>query len=211
MTRLCLEEVMEPREPSPEQSEFLPTRASLLSRLRKTSAGDSWQEFFDLYWKLIYNIARKQGLDDSEAQDVVQETMISVSRAMPNFQYDPERGSFKNWLRTVTEWRIKDQFRKRPRAVALPEGFQTAAPDEFGTIWDKEWEKNLVDGAIARVRSRVTPRMFQVYSFAELQGKGAREASRVLGVTLPTVYLYSHRVKKAIQRELAMLRQREQS
>ena len=75
-----------------------PTRASLLSRLKDRDDHVGWQEFFDTYWKLIYGVALKAGLNDSEAQDVVQETVIYVAKKLPDFRYDPEKGSFKSVL-----------------------------------------------------------------------------------------------------------------
>src|SRR6266404_6988744 len=78
--------------------EFIPTRQSLLSRLRDWNDQESWKVFFDTYWKLIYNAARRAGLSEAEAQDVVQDTVISVSKSMPNFKYHEDQGSFKSWL-----------------------------------------------------------------------------------------------------------------
>ena len=94
---------------------LLPTRQSLLTRLRDWQDQDGWREFFDSYWRLIYNVARKSGLSDAEAQDVVQTTFIYLSRRMPKFHYDRTRGSFKSWLRVVTRSRIS-VFRRRKRA-----------------------------------------------------------------------------------------------
>ena len=79
--------------------DFIPTRESLLSRLKDWNDQKSWNEFFDTYWGLIYRTAINSGLTDAEAQDVVQETLIAVSQSMPTFQYDRAKGSFKAWLR----------------------------------------------------------------------------------------------------------------
>src|SRR6266404_4758915 len=95
----------------------LPTRRSLLSRLRDLGDSDSWRTFFDTYWRLIYNLARKSGLSDTEAQDVVQETIIAVARKMPGFRYDPAKGSFKQWLLLITRRRIQDHFRRLYRSL----------------------------------------------------------------------------------------------
>src|SRR5882672_11924525 len=94
---------------------LLPTRRSLLGRLTDLQDQTAWREFFDSYWRLIYNVARSAGLDDPEAQDVVQNTFIYLSRRMPNFRYDPARGAFKSWLRVVTRSRIS-VFRRRQKA-----------------------------------------------------------------------------------------------
>jgi len=68
------------------KDELIPTRASLIARLKNWQDQASWQDFFDSYWKLIYGVARKTGISDAEAQDVVQETMASVAKQMPNLK-----------------------------------------------------------------------------------------------------------------------------
>src|SRR5436190_8359181 len=95
--------------------ELIPTRRSLLSRLKDWDDQDSWKEFFDTYWKLVYGVAVKSGLNDAEAQDVVQETVLSVARKMHQFKYDPATGSFKSWLLLITRRRIADHLRKAYR------------------------------------------------------------------------------------------------
>src|SRR5262245_3521430 len=90
----------------PSTDSLLHTRQSLLSRLSGWQDQEGWREFFDTYWRLIYNVARKSGLADAQAQDVVQTTFIYLARRMPKFRYDPTRGSFKSWLRRVTRSRI---------------------------------------------------------------------------------------------------------
>ena len=98
--------------------EFLPTRHSLLSRLKDWDDQESWRDFFNIYWKLIYGVARKSGLSDTEAQDVVQEAVLSVAKKMNDFKYDPAIGSFKGWLLLITRRRITDHLRKRARQPA---------------------------------------------------------------------------------------------
>src|SRR5262245_63134562 len=94
-------------------SGLIATRRSLLARMDNWDDQRRWQEFFDTYWKLIYSAARKSGLTDAEAQEVVQETVISVAKNIDRLDYDPAIGSFKGWLLQITRWRIADQFRKR--------------------------------------------------------------------------------------------------
>jgi RNA polymerase sigma-70 factor (ECF subfamily) len=86
----------------------IPTRYTLLSRLEDRGDQDSWRDFFDTYWRLIYSVAIKSGLSEAEARDVVQETIISVARDIHKFKRDRARGSFKGWLRNLTRWRVAD-------------------------------------------------------------------------------------------------------
>ena len=91
--------------------DLLPTRETLLLRLRDLDDDKSWREFFDTYWKLIFSVARKAGFNEAAAQDIVQETFVAISRHMPEFRYNPELGSFKGWMLQITRSRIIDASR----------------------------------------------------------------------------------------------------
>src|SRR5262245_39372343 len=97
-----------------------PTRHSLVNRLKNLEDQTSWQAFFDTYWRLIYNVALKAGLSAPEAQDVVQETVLTVTRKIQDFRVGPEGGSFRGWLLLITRRRTLDQFRKRGPRDAAP-------------------------------------------------------------------------------------------
>src|SRR5437867_11716995 len=92
---------------------LLATRRSLVDRLGNWEDQARWQEFFETYWKLIYSVARKSGLNDAEAQDVVQETVITVAKKIGKLRYDPAIGYFNGWLLNIIHWRIADQSRNR--------------------------------------------------------------------------------------------------
>src|SRR5687767_2813550 len=132
--------------------ELIPTRRSLLGRLKNWDDQASWNDFFQTYWQLIYGVAIKSGLTDAEAQEVVQETVIIVAKKMPEFKYDPAMGSFKGWLLHTTRWRIADQLRKRKGEgargfdsssdrTATVERVADPAGSQLDIIWDEEWKK----------------------------------------------------------------------
>src|SRR5262245_14463524 len=137
----------------PSADSLLPTRRSLLSRLRDCQDQEGWREFFDTYWRLIYQVARRVDLSDAEAQDVVQDTFSYLARRMPNFRYDPARGSFKSWLRVVTRSRIAvfvrharaGPLRREPLpghdGVAVLEEFPDPRADVLDEVWQREWEE----------------------------------------------------------------------
>ena len=105
----------------PADSELIPTRASLLARLKDWDDSRSWQEFFDTYWRLVYGRARKAELSDQEAQEVVQESVIAVARRMHEFKYDPAVASFKTWLYQIVSRRIAELEDMLRRAVPIDE------------------------------------------------------------------------------------------
>jgi len=198
----------------PADRDSLPTRASLLRRLRDTGDAESWRTFFDTYWRLIYNVSRKSGLADEDAQDVVQETIIAVARRMPGFDYRPEDGSFKQWLLLITRRRIQDQLRRHYRSLPRAElaGASLAqvlesvpapesAPDErIDAAWKLAWREHLLAAALARVRLRAHPKHYQVFDYCVLQNRPPREVARLLGMNAPQVYLAKHRVSRALRR-----------
>ena len=194
------------------------TRKSLISRLRSLDDSDSWTEFFNVYWRLIYSTARAAGLSSCEAEDAVQETVISVSRAMPAFRYNPEKGHFRSWLFQLTRWRIKDQFRKRGHMTLVP--ISSHGPDEEGefideqltilpdleTKWNQEWEENLIYAAIERVRGRVDSRQFQVFELAVLQKWPTPKIKSFLRVSGPLIYVTKRRLRRSIKKEFEHLK-----
>ncbi len=107
------------------------TPPSLLIRLRDRDDGRSWQQFFDQYWRLIYSFARRSGLSPSDAEDVVQEVVTEVFKALPTFNYERTRGTFRAWLRKITQHKIADHLRKTARGqvvrAALPEDASAVA------------------------------------------------------------------------------------
>lgn len=195
------------------------TRATLLNRLKNWSDQASWQEFFDIYWKLIYGVARKAGLSDAEAQDVVQESMVSVAKHIPAFKYDPALGSFKGWLLHMTRWRIVDQLRKRgPIAPHRPSDGDTARTatieriaDEksldWDAIWEADWKKTILDAAMARVKRRLDPQKFQIFDFYVNREWPPEKVAQTFNVTVNQVYLVKNRVTEMLRDEFRRLEQ----
>lgn len=201
------------------QSELLPTRQSLLSRLRDWDDQESWRHFFDLYWKLLHGMARERGLNEQEAQEVVQETVIAVAKNMPGFRYQPERCSFKSFLRHLLEKKVADAYRRRARAsqnVAIETGDDSALEpiDQLATpreeapdvVWEKHWQQHLFDAAVERVKAKTNVKHFQIFHRLVVLGHGAGEVARTLDVNIAQVYLAKHRVTGLMKKELAALR-----
>ena len=200
-----------------EPDEFLPTRQSLLSRLRDWNDHASWQDFFDTYWKLIYGVARRTGLTETEAEEAVQETFVAVAKQMPDFRYDPSKGSFKAWLAQITRRRIVDQFRKRrptthPGADHVQKDGTHAMdhlPDPEGPdlekVWDEEWQKNLLGAALARTRRQINAKQYQIFDAYVLKEWPVAKVKKTLGVSIAQIYLAKHRVGALVKKELRRL------
>jgi RNA polymerase sigma-70 factor (ECF subfamily) len=194
------------------------TRRTLLERLKNADDHAGWQTFFDTYGPLIYGVARRAGLTDAEAQDVVQETVLTVSKNISEFEYDPARGRFKSWLLHTTRWRIVDQLRKRlpsdrPRATFTSERRRTRTTDriadphgsELEKLWDEEWVQRMRELALERVKRQVKPRQYQVFDSYVVKGWPVTKVTAALGVSTTQVYLAKHRVGMLLRREIMRL------
>jgi RNA polymerase sigma factor (sigma-70 family) len=196
---------------------LLVTRRSLVERLDNWEDRKHWQEFFDTYWKLIYSAARKSGLRDAEAQEVVQETVITVAKKVGKLRYDPAVGSFKGWLLHITRWRIADQFRKRDpmearrtrspddRATATIERVPNTDVADLDALWEKEWQENLFAAAIARVKKKVDPKQFQIFDCYVRKEWPAQKVAAELRVSVGQVYLARHRISALLKKEIRAL------
>ena len=204
----------------PNDAETVQTRRSLISRLRNLDDRDGWQDFFDTYWKLIYSVSRQAGLSEQEAEEVVQETTVAVSKYIQDYRYQPEVCSFKNWLLHKTRWKIIDQVRKRPPDFAERKATRTATsetptieriPDpqslELDAVWNEEWQTNLVDAAMERVKRRIKPDHYQIFYLSAVRMFAPRKVAKMIGVNVARVYLVRHRVGALIKKEIQLLEQ----
>ena len=195
---------------------LLQTRWSLLGRLEDWQDDKSWQEFFDTYWELIYSVALKAGLTPAEAQDAVQETLVTVARNIGEVKRDPARGPFKSWLLNTARWKIMDQFRKRPPSAgrsrergadetATAERVPDAASLDLDRVWEAEWKDWVLAAALERVKQKVSPVEVQVFDLCVTRGVPVKEAARRLRLKLWKVYFAQKHVSKLLQQELKRL------
>jgi RNA polymerase sigma factor (sigma-70 family) len=202
----------------PSQEEFLPTRITLLNRIKNLDDSEGWRDFFDTYAGLIFSYALRYGLTQAEAEDVVQDTVIEVSRKMPGFQYDPKR-SFKGWLLNTTRWRIQDQLRKRKgpgREVSAPLDGSSQTdlvdrlPDPSGDyleeVWEEEWQRNLMAAAIDKVKSMVKPRQYQIFDLVVIKEWPVEKVAATLKVSKGQVYLTKFRITHMLKKQVNQLK-----
>jgi RNA polymerase sigma-70 factor (ECF subfamily) len=212
----------------------LATRPSVLKRLQQGDDTQGWREFYQFYGPLIRNFARKAGLTDDEAEEVVQETAVSVARHLPGFTYDPKVCAFKTWLLNLTRWRVTDQLRKRRKGpvrfvaeeaaggwaslgavtgnlaedttqTPLAERVPDPALPEFGAEWDAAYEQHLLERALEAVKARISLKQFQIFDLLVLREWPVRQVAEAHDVSVARVYLAKHRVGAALRKEMARL------
>src|SRR2546423_4252989 len=155
------------------------TRASLLVRLRDGSDADAWREFVRLYAPVIYGFARKRGLQDADAADLMQEVLRSVSTAARLLEYDPRRGTFRGWLFTITRNKVFNFLESRGRRV-LASGDsrvqqrleQHADSDaDLSADWEADYQRTLAAQAMERVKGEFQPATWSAFLLTAVEGQ----------------------------------------
>jgi RNA polymerase sigma-70 factor (ECF subfamily) len=187
------------------------TSATLLARLRQAPADQAaWAEFVDRYGRKVYGWCRRWNLQEADAQDVTQDVLVRLAEKMRGFAYDPSR-SFRAWLKTLARHALSDFGDARGRAGAAggsqaAELLQTVeAREDLVRRLEEEFDREVLEEAVARVRARVTPKTWRVFELTAHEGRSGAEAAGELGMTVAAVFVARGRVQKLLQEEVRRL------
>lgn len=189
------------------------TRASLLVRLRDPNDVMAWREFVQLYASIIYGFARKRGLQDADAADLMQEVLRSVSSAMGRLNYDPAKGTFRGWLYSITRNKIYTFLESRSRQArgagdSNSQQRLEELPNRTGETdddWDKEYERKSFVWAAERVRHEFQPTTWNAFWKTAVEGASPKDVGRELGMSPGAVYVAKSRVIARLRDEISQL------
>jgi DNA-directed RNA polymerase specialized sigma24 family protein len=141
---------------------------------------------------------------------------------LAHIKYDPAVSSFKNWLQTVTRSKITDlagrQGRQPVMTEPLPESDTPVTPwlerraepgaPALDAVWDDEWQRNLMDAVLRRVKSKVSAEQYQMFDLMVLKEWPAKKVATTLRVSVTAVYVAKHRVGKLVRKEVRRLEEK---
>jgi RNA polymerase sigma-70 factor (ECF subfamily) len=194
-------------------ADSLPTRASLLARLRDPQDRAAWRQFVELYASLVYGFARQRGLQDADAADLTQEVFLAIARQAGRWQYDPQRGSFRGWLFGVTR-NLLAKFQERRRSQPVGSGDteaqrrldeQPSPATDLEDAWEREFQQQLFRMAAARVQDQVAATTWQAFWRTAVEGQSAAAAATELGLSVGAVYVARSRVLARMTEEVQRL------
>lgn len=184
------------------------TDPSLIEAAKDWRDDANWREFFERYAPAIRRHACASGLSETEAEDVVQETMLKVSRYLPSFKYDRTVCKFRSWLNQIVNQRIFEALHRRRRSgfseVSLDQLREVVHATEAPTgdpVVQTEIDHRLLEACLARVRARAQPRHWQVFEAHALHGLSAEETARRYDTTAANVWVVRHRIVKRLREE----------
>ncbi len=178
------------------------TRDSLLVRLADGADHEAWCRFTAIYRPLVYRIARRQGLQDADAQDLTQRVLLSVSKAIERWQEAPKRAKFRTWLHTVARNAVIDQLRTANLVVA--EGGTTAqlrlqenadgCVSETELELERDYQREVFRWAARGVRHEFEESTWLAFWLSAVEGKPIPAVAEELGRSVGAVYIARSRV-----------------
>jgi RNA polymerase sigma factor (sigma-70 family) len=178
------------------------THATLIARVAGGGDNAAWDEFCARYADVLRGFALRQGLQTADADDVVQEGFMALRSALPRFEYDPAKGKFRSYLKTVALHAIFKQRRQKRGQVALGEIEElTRAADVDETVervWDEEWRQYHLKQAMKTIETEFGAPDRQAFQMYALDGQDARKTAEVLNMSMDQVYQAKSRILKRL-------------
>jgi RNA polymerase sigma-70 factor (ECF subfamily) len=180
------------------------TNETLLERLRHAEAHDAWKEFYDLYWGVILRYARKVGLNEHQAEDVLQETMMVLMRQLPEFRYDRGKGRFRNFLLTIVHRKAVAVLRRARRAAAdsLKEGDAVDGHRAvINAAAERRWKEAVMEEALRTLKAHdaIDARTWAVFQAYALEQLPATEVAEKFGLSPNAVYQIRNRMLRRLR------------
>ncbi len=194
---------------------MLPTTSTtLLNSLLEEPANErAWRTFCRRYGPAVFLFARRQGLGDSNAEEIVADTLAAFFEAYGAGRYERSRGRFKTWIFGIALNKVRELRRRRKKGQAdepiewIEDNTGAESPDdEFGADIDHTLAWECLDA----VRTRVAPLTYQAFDLYALKGRSAEDVAKLLGIDTSAVYVAKSRVLTRARREYEELRKQDQ-
>jgi RNA polymerase sigma-70 factor (ECF subfamily) len=194
------------------------TRASLLVQIRDGTNDSAWNEFVNLYGPVVYGFARKRGLQDADAADIVQDVLRSVSSSIRRLDYDRHQGTFRGWLFTVTRNKVFNflsarRIRPQGSGDTTTNRMLDSQPQhsDGADIWELEYQQRLAALAMNRIKGEFQANTWQAFWLTAVEGVGVPDVAKQLRMSTGAIYVAKSRVLARLKDEVETMRQQEET
>jgi RNA polymerase sigma factor (sigma-70 family) len=184
------------------------TRPSLLVRLRAPRDERAWEEFVAIYGPLVERLARRSGLQEADAQDLVQDVFRAVAGAIDRWNPDPKRGSFRGWLFRIARNLMLNplaQRRRQPRGHGetalkpLLEAQPGPSADDTA-LFETEYRRQVFQWAVEQIKDEFQETTWQAFWRTAVEQAPAKNVAESLGMSVKAVYVARNRVMARLKR-----------
>ena len=186
------------------------TRSSVIRAVANTENEAAWQRFFDLYAGFVFSIARSKGLNDTDADDIVQMVFSDLARNLPSFKYDREKGRFRPYLAALVKWRVIDRLKAVRRDADLKADFmeeaKSAATTEDEDFEEREWQSAAMEETLRRIKPEVRPEHYAAFVASAVEGQDTDVVTKLYGISRDSLYQIRKRLTVKLREKLAEVR-----
>ena len=186
------------------------TRSSVIRAVANTENEAAWQRFFDLYAGFVFSIARSKGLNDTDADDIVQMVFSDLARNLPSFKYDREKGRFRSYLAALVKWRVIDRLKAVRRDADLKADFmeevKSAATTEDEDFEEREWQSAAMEETLRRIKPEVRPEHYAAFVASAVEGQDTDVVTKLYGISRDSLYQIRKRLTVKLREKLAEVR-----
>ena len=183
------------------------TRPSLIIKIKDSYNDKAWEEFVHFYQPFIYGVSRKLGVSEADLDDIVQKVILKSWEALPGFEYDSQKGRFKNWLAQITRNIVLTHFRSRQREKKRYESYQKEVDEidsGFETMIESQWKISIGEIAWNNIKDRFSDSAIQSFDHIK-QGHKNKDIAKTLGIDANSVAVYKKRIVSSLQKEVQKL------
>lgn len=185
------------------------TSISLLERASCRSDAEAWQRLAEIYTPLLTVWLRRHGLQPSDADDIIQDVLLYVSKELPTFRHNGRTGAFRCWLRQVLVNRARKCRASQQRYSVGTGG--TAFLESLGQLedpasglsrlWDQQHDRHVAHRLMEFICQRMAPQTWEAFRRTVLGGESPAAVAAELGMTANAVYAARFRVLQQLRHE----------
>lgn len=179
---------------------FPDTSYSLIARVKDLADSASWAEFLEIYQPVVFRMARRRGLQDADAQDVMQQVFLSISKSIEGWTQGDEQPPFRAWLTTIARNAITKALTRRPRDAATGStsvmDLLDAQPDTQDTTAEilAEARREIIHWAAEQIRTEFSERTWKDFWQTSIDGVPIAEVAKASGRSAGSIYVARFRV-----------------
>ncbi len=177
------------------------TSSTLLAGLREPHNHGAWQRFNARYGQMVIAFARRLGLNDSDAQDAAQESLLTFFRAYQKGLYNRERGRLRSWLFAIANRKVIGIHRRRVRERILADHAEATAlmaspdiPKDASAVWEEEWRDAVLRACMEEVARQVDHKTMESFRLYVIEEWPPDKVAECLGISRSAVYSNKTRI-----------------